>query len=83
MFADLLEFDEKLPENNTISTHISGRKDVDLPQSGKGGDDVRSMANDSNDSDIESALTSVPDHIESAPRRSNITVPNEFYTLAR
>ncbi len=28
------------------------------------------MANDSNDGDIESAPTSVPDHIESPPRRS-------------
>ena len=28
------------------------------------------MSNDINDSDIESALTSAPDHIESPPRRS-------------
>ncbi len=70
LFADPLEFDEEQPENNAISTPISGRKDVDSPQSGKGGDDVGTMVNDGNDSEVESAITSVLDHIESPPRRS-------------
>ncbi len=70
LFADPLEFDEEQPKNNETSTSISGRKDVNSPQSGKKGEDVGSMANDSNDNDIGSALTSLPDHIESPPRRS-------------
>ncbi len=70
LFADPLEFDEEQLENNATSTSISGRKDVDSPKSGKGGDDVGSIVNDSNDSDIVSALTSVPDYTESLPRRS-------------
>ncbi len=70
LFADPLEFDEEQPGNNPTSTPNSGRKDADSPKSGEGGDDVESLANDSNHSNIELALTSVPDHIESPPRRS-------------
>ncbi len=36
------------------------------------------MVNDVNDSDIESALTSVFDHIESSPRRSKSNCTKEF-----
>ncbi len=70
MFADLLEFDEEQPENNATSTPIFGRKDVDSQKSGKGGDDVGSTADDGNESDTESGLTSMPHYIEPPPRRS-------------
>ena len=68
LFVDPLEFDEEQPEAITTSAPIFEKKDVDSLQSGTGGDDVGPTANDSNDSNIESALTSVPDHIESPPR---------------
>ena len=71
LFADALEFDEEPLENNTISASISKRKDVDSPRSGIEEDDVGYMANDSNDSNIESAFTSVPDYIEFLPRQPN------------
>ena len=70
LFDDPSEFDEEPLENNTTSVPISGKKNVDSSKSGIGGDDVRSMENVSNDSDIGSALTSVPDQIESPQRRS-------------
>ncbi len=65
-----MEFDEEQPEAITTSVLIFEKKNVDSLQSGTGGDDVRSIANDGNDSDIESALISVPDHIESLFKRS-------------
>ena len=82
-FADPLEFDEEQPENNAISTLISRRKDVDSPKSGKSGDYIGSIANNNNDSNIESAFTSVQDCIESPPRRTKRNRNERVYTLAR
>ncbi len=70
LFADHSEFDQEPLENNTTSAPLFGRKDVDSSKPGIGREDGGSMANDSNDSETESALISVPDHIESPPRRS-------------
>lgn len=46
------------------------KKNVNSPQSDTGKDDDIPTANNGNDRNIESALISVPDHIESLPRPS-------------
>ena len=74
-FADPLEFDNEEAETNTRSASIApGRKSVELLESGTGRNDVRSgdqgetQPLDNNHNDTESALTLVPDSIDSPPR---------------
>ncbi len=72
-----MKFDEDKAQTNTPPALTSlGRKNGESPQSGTGGNDVRSIDQEENphfndnNSDNESALTLVPDHIDSPPRHS-------------
>ena len=46
LFADPLEFDEDIADANIPSAPISGRKDVDSPQSGTGRNDVTAKSHE-------------------------------------
>lgn len=70
MFTDFLEFDEKRPKNNIISTPISEKKYINLLQLSTKRDNIIFTVNNGNESNIESAFRSVPNHIEFLLRRS-------------
>ena len=73
LFINLLKFHKETAETNTLTALISRRKDVVSPQSGIGGNDITvekdNSATNDDDSNNESALTSIPDYIESSPKR--------------